>query len=180
VPGLGGWFTQKQFSGGGALIDLGMHRLDLALWFMGHPIVASVSGTSYNHLGTEIAARAGTTFDVDDLAVGLIRFTNGATLTLEASWATNSEKREEMWTQLFGTRGDARLRHGFDEGALDVLVEPGPVLVALFQIADQRAAARPRSGDRPGPLRPLHPRGAPKPRPRRAGPDRDAGAGCDL
>jgi predicted dehydrogenase len=115
VPGLGGWFTQKPLSGGGALIDLGVHRLDLALWFMGYPAVASVSGASYDHLGSEAAAREGATFDVDDLAVGLIRFTNGATLTLEASWATNSEKREEMWTQLFGTRGGALIRN-LEEG----------------------------------------------------------------
>jgi predicted dehydrogenase len=115
VPGLGGWFTQKALSGGGALIDLGVHRLDLALWLMGYPTVASVSGASYNHLGAEIAAREGTTFDVDDLAVGFVRFTNGTILMLEASWATNSEKQEAMWTQLFGTRGGALIRN-LEEG----------------------------------------------------------------
>jgi predicted dehydrogenase len=115
VPGLGGWFTTKQLSGGGALIDIGVHRLDLALWFMGFPEIASVSGACYNHLASEIAAREGRTFDVDDLAAGFVRFTNGATLTLETSWASHTEQREEMWTQLFGTRGGALIRN-LEEG----------------------------------------------------------------
>jgi predicted dehydrogenase len=115
VPGLGGWFTTKKLSGGGALIDIGVHRLDLALWFMGFPEIASVSGACYNHLASEIAAREGRTFDVDDLATGFVRFANGATLTLETSWASHTEQREEMWTQLFGTRGGALIRN-LEEG----------------------------------------------------------------
>jgi predicted dehydrogenase len=111
IPGWGGWFTTKKLSGGGGLIDLGVHRLDLALWYMGYPNPVSVSGATYSVLGKALAARDGKTFDVDDLATGFIRFENGATLVVEASWASNSEKREEMFTTLYGTRGGASLRN---------------------------------------------------------------------
>ncbi len=115
IPGMGGWFTRRESSGGGALIDLGVHRLDLALWLMGHPRPVSVSGSCYDHLGRQQAEREGKTFDVDDLAAAYIRFEGGATLVLESSWASNSEKREDQSTQLFGTRGGAVMRN-WDEG----------------------------------------------------------------
>ncbi len=115
IPGIGRWFTQKSMSGGGALIDLGVHRLDLALWLMGFPKPVAVSGAAYNFLGQEIAGREGHAFDVDDLAAAFIRFENGATLAMEASWAGNSEKREDQATQLWGRRGGAVLRN-YDEG----------------------------------------------------------------
>jgi len=130
IPGLGGWFTTKKLSGGGGLIDLGVHRIDLALWYMGYPTPVSVSGSTYGILGKQLAERQGKSFDVDDLAAGFIRFTNGATLIVEASWAGNSEKREEMFTQLYGTRGGGVLRNvgeGYDfESRL--FVEHGGVL----------------------------------------------------
>jgi predicted dehydrogenase len=111
VPGLGGWFTQKRLSGGGALIDIGVHRLDLALWLMGFPPIRSVSGTTYGHLGQQIAQRQGKSFDVDDLAAGFIRFENGASMTFEISWASQAEKREDMCTHLMGTHGGAIIRN---------------------------------------------------------------------
>jgi predicted dehydrogenase len=117
IPGLGGWFTDKKLSGGGGLIDLGVHRLDLALWYMGYPEPVAVSGATYGEFGKALAARQGKSFDVDDLATGFVRFANGATLTIEASWAGNSEKREEMFTNLWGTKGGAILRNvgeGYD------------------------------------------------------------------
>lgn len=115
IPQLGGWFTQKQMSGGGALIDIGVHRLDLALWLMGYPKPVSVTGVTYNFLGAKLAEAQGKTFDVDDLAAAFIRFENGAALTLETSWASNTEKREDQWTQLFGVDGGALIRN-YDEG----------------------------------------------------------------
>jgi predicted dehydrogenase len=115
IPGMGGWFTRKELSGGGALIDIGVHRLDLALWLMGYPRAVSVTGVAYNYLGTRMAEQSGQRFDVDDLAAAFIRFENGAALTLETSWASNSEKREDQWTQLFGTDGGATVRN-WDEG----------------------------------------------------------------
>lgn len=109
IPGLGGWFTTKAKSGGGPLIDLGVHRLDLALWLMDYPEPASVSGACYSEIGREIAARQGKTFDVEDLAAGFIRFKNGASLVLEASWASNTGKREDGFTTLMGTKGGLHL-----------------------------------------------------------------------
>lgn len=130
IPGWGGWFATKRLSGGGGLIDLGVHRLDLALWYMGYPTPVAVSGAVYDHLGKELAKRLGKDFDVDDLAAGFIRFANGATLAVEASWATNSGKREEMFTTLYGTRGGAALRNigeGYEFEAR-LFVELGGVL----------------------------------------------------
>jgi predicted dehydrogenase len=115
IPKLGGWFTQKSLSGGGALIDIGVHRLDLALWLMGYPRPVSVTGATYNYLGRQLGEREDKAFDVDDLAAGFIRFENGASLTLETSWASNTEKREDQWTQLFGVAGGALIRNT-DEG----------------------------------------------------------------
>ncbi|HUX49534.1 MAG TPA: Gfo/Idh/MocA family oxidoreductase [Spirochaetia bacterium] len=104
LPGFGGWFGQKQYSGGGALIDLGVHRLDLALWFMGYPKPSYILGSAYNPIGTARALSEQRPFDVDDLAAACIKFENGATLMLEASWAANIAEKEYMETRLYGTR----------------------------------------------------------------------------
>ncbi len=109
IPGLGGWFTTKEKSGGGPLIDLGVHRLDLALWLMDYPEPVAVSGAAYSELGKELAGRQGKTYDVEDMAAGFVRFANGASLVLEASWATNTGKREDGFTTLMGTRGGLHL-----------------------------------------------------------------------
>lgn len=115
IPRLGGWFTQKAMAGGGVLIDLGVHRLDLALWLMGYPKPVSVTGVTYDLLGKELAEREGKRFEVEDLAAAFIRFDNGATLSLETSWASNTEKREDQNVQFFGTIGGAVIRNT-DEG----------------------------------------------------------------
>ena len=104
LPGFGGWFGQKALSGGGPLIDLGVHRIDLALWLMGYPKPVWVLGSTYSPIGSALAAKQGKPFDVEDLAVGLIKFENGATLEVEASWAANIQEREMMETRLFGTK----------------------------------------------------------------------------
>lgn len=104
LPGFGGWFGQKALSGGGPLIDLGVHRLDLALWLMGYPKPVWVLGSTYNPIGAELAAKQGKQFDVEDLAVGLVKFANGATLVVEASWAANIKESEFMETRLYGTK----------------------------------------------------------------------------
>jgi predicted dehydrogenase len=105
VPKLGGWFGQKGQSGGGPLIDLGVHRLDLALWLMGYPQPEWVMGGTYDRLLTRIARRERAKADVEDMAVGLVRFTNGATLEIEASWASNRKENQHMETRLYGTKG---------------------------------------------------------------------------
>jgi predicted dehydrogenase len=112
VPGMGSWFTQKALAGGGALIDIGVHMLDFALWMMGYPKSVQVLGSAYSVFGPKMAEAAGTTFDVDDLAAALVKFDNGATLFLEASWASNIEFQDLIYTELCGTLGGAIRRNG--------------------------------------------------------------------
>lgn len=105
MPGFGGWFGQKNLSGGGPLIDLGVHRLDLALWLMNYPTPVWVMGSTYDPIAAEEAKRQGKAFDCEDFAVGLIKFANGATLEVEASWAAHIQERELIETRLLGTKG---------------------------------------------------------------------------
>ncbi len=108
MPGFGSWFGQKTLSGGGPLIDLGVHRLDLALWLMGHPKPTWVMGCTCNHVASALAREEKKTYDVEDLAVAMIRFDNGAVVTLEASWAGHIKRHEMMETYVLGTRGGLR------------------------------------------------------------------------
>ena len=105
IPKLGSWFCDKEMAGGGPLIDLGVHRLDLALWLMGYPEPVAVSGSTYNVLAKEEAKKARQKYTVEDLACGLVKFANGATLILEASWALNIDEDEHMATTLYGDKG---------------------------------------------------------------------------
>lgn len=113
IPGRGGWFTTKVQSGGGPLIDLGVHMIDLAVWLMGNPRAVSVAGSTYCMFADSTAesdsvhsqfgdARKDGIFDVEDLATGFIKFDNGASLSIEFSWASNIE-REENFVELRGT-----------------------------------------------------------------------------
>jgi len=104
-PGLGGWFTRKKRSGGGPLIDLGVHRVDLALWLMGYPKPVSVSAAVYDHLSRRSARKQKKHCDIEDLATALVRFKDGATLVVEASWDLNGERLEDQLTEIYGTDG---------------------------------------------------------------------------
>ena len=108
IPGMGGWFTTKAMSGGGPLIDLGVHVLDLTLWLMGNPKPVYVFGSSYAKFGPERAKKQGGTYDVEDLATGIVRLENGATVFVEASWESYVGA-EKIYTQLMGTKGGAEL-----------------------------------------------------------------------
>lgn len=105
LPGFGGWFGIKELSGGGPLIDLGVHRLDLALWLMGYPKPTWVMGATFDPIASDLAKKSGKKFDVEDLAAASIKFDNGAMLIVEASWASNQKANELMQTILMGTKG---------------------------------------------------------------------------
>ncbi|QDT63960.1 Gfo/Idh/MocA family protein [Calycomorphotria hydatis] len=105
VPGWGSWFGRKDLSGGGALIDLGVHRLDLALWLMDFPKPEWVMANTWDAMTAPIAEEISAPYDVEDFAVATIRFTNGTMLVLETSWAANIREREFMETRLYGTHG---------------------------------------------------------------------------
>jgi predicted dehydrogenase len=111
LPGLGGWFGQKDLAGGGPIIDLGVHRLDLALWLMGYPKPAWVLASTSNAIGARVAKQKGVKFDVEDFGVALVKFHNGAALELEASWASHIAEQELMETRLLGTTGGAVQRN---------------------------------------------------------------------
>lgn len=104
MPGFGGWFGRKELAGGGPLIDLGVHRLDLALWLMGYPKPVLVMAGAYDAIAAPLARKARKAFSVEDLAGGVIKFANGATLVVEASWAGNIPESELMETRLWGTK----------------------------------------------------------------------------
>ncbi|MBM3187361.1 MAG: Gfo/Idh/MocA family oxidoreductase [Chloroflexi bacterium] len=110
-----GVFTQKRYQGGGALIDIGVHTLDHTMWLMGSPKPVSVMGMTYAAFGKrqDVAMPSGPwdtdKFDVDDMAVALIRFENDATLVLRAGWAAHIEKTLDE-TRILGTHGGAFMR----------------------------------------------------------------------
>ncbi len=118
IPGKGGWFTTKAQSGGGPLIDLGVHMIDVSIWLMGSPTPVSVTGSTYCKFANEDTkadsanaafgeSKAGGTFDVEDLAMGFIKFDNGASLAIEFSWASNIES-EDKYVELLGTKAGAK------------------------------------------------------------------------
>jgi len=113
--GIPGWgvFTSKKESGGGPLLDIGVHILDLTLWLMGLPEPVAVSGVTFAELGIKKPPKTGwpwdpKKFEVEDLAVALIRLKNGAAVTLEASWAANIPEGE-FNALLMGTKAGAQL-----------------------------------------------------------------------
>lgn len=135
IPGLGGWFTQKKLSGGGPLIDLGVHMLDLTRWIIGRPKVQTVSGSVFGEIGARIAAQQGKLFDVEDLASAFIRFDNGVTLHLEVSWALNFERHEKIFLELSGVQGGLSSIHRGNEKEVSIFRESGGVLTRTEPIS---------------------------------------------
>lgn len=115
----GGWFCDKARSGGGPVIDLGVHVIDRARYLMGLPKPVSVYAATFDKLGmrdylkTSVGwsprdAKPTDKKDVEDFATALIRFDNGAVISLETSYSLNGEPKGGL--HLFGTKG------GFDTG----------------------------------------------------------------
>jgi len=111
-------FIQKELSGGGPLLDIGVHILDLTYWFMGCPKVSSVSGIAVTKLAkrTDIRGQWGEwdrdAYNVEDFAAGFVRFANGASLSLACSFLANMEKTEDFSADLFGTEAGMRWPDG--------------------------------------------------------------------
>jgi predicted dehydrogenase len=120
VPAGTGWFTDKSKSGGGALIDIGIHALDLAWSLLGQPQPVSAYAATHRRL-VEHASGNGT-FDVDDAAFALLRFEGGRTLELAASWALNQPPQQQgIVCRLYG-----------DNGSVDVYTPNGAVIHRHF------------------------------------------------
>ena len=122
APRTKGAFHSKALNGGGALIDVGVHVIDTAFWLMGGPQPVSVSGAAYLKIGNQ--ADGGYNpwgpwnheeIDVDDFALALIRCDNGATLSLECSWALNIVQDEYYRVWVAGDRAGAEVTLGRTE-----------------------------------------------------------------
>lgn len=121
IPGLGGAFTTKDISGGGVLIDWGVHFLDIVMYCCGDPKPLTVSGEAFSKLGRDMKNYAylgmwagppqyDGTYDVDDSVAGIIR-TSGPVITLNGAWAQNIGV-DEMFIDFIGDKGGIRLQYG--------------------------------------------------------------------
>lgn len=137
----GGWFSDKSRSGGGPLIDLGVHVIDLVRYIAGNPKPVSVYGATFSKIdrrdikdgrayvvtGSDVKKDV---FDVEDLAVAMIRFDNGCVLTVETSYNLNTD-RDTGRVEIFGSKGgiiiDPNLTfHSVLEGRMTDVSFPSP------------------------------------------------------
>jgi predicted dehydrogenase len=149
IPRIGSWFTQSKFAGGGCTYDIGVHALDRCLYLMGEFEAAAVSGQTFAKFGprglgdgswgkSEIDPKH--PFDVDDLALALIKLRSGRSVLLEVSWAAHQPEADQNTTQLFGTEAGIllnplRLFRNGEQGYLteqvalkDTLVNPNRMM----------------------------------------------------
>ena len=123
IPGLGGAFTDKSQSGGGVLIDWGIHFLDLILYILGSPELKTLSCDTYCEMAKDMASYKYHNMwaedtkdiengvnDVDDMVTGYVR-TEKASISLNGAWAQNLEKGE-MFIDFMGDKKGARLTYG--------------------------------------------------------------------
>lgn len=114
IPGQGTWFTDADISGGGALIDLGVHSIDLALYACGFPEVVEVSGVTRSNFGTreDYVDVAGWgveegVFSVEDSVTAQLRTAGDTTISVDIAWASNRENEKSL--RIRGTDGGAFL-----------------------------------------------------------------------
>lgn len=123
IPGLGGAFTTKAIAGGGALIDWGVHYLDIVMYCCGDPKVKTVTGETFCKLGKDMKNYAYTdmwagppdydgVYDVDDSVTGLVR-TSGPVITINGAWAQNIGVPEQ-YIDFMGDKAGIRLQYGSD------------------------------------------------------------------
>ncbi len=124
IPGIGGDFTTKAKSGGGVLIDWGVHFLDLIMYCCGDPKPLTASGEAFCKLGKDIpnytytgmwaedTAEMNGTYDVDDSVTGLVR-TTGPVISFNGAWAQNIGE-DEMFIDFMGDKAGIRLSYCSD------------------------------------------------------------------
>lgn len=118
IPRLGSWFTNPELSGGGPMADIGVHVLDYALHLLGEPKVLTVTASVHAELGPR--GRGGSdrftpmsaehAFEVEDFASAFLRLEGGATLLIEAGWASYRENDDLLDFMVYGTDGGAELK----------------------------------------------------------------------
>lgn len=122
-----GWFLQKKTSGGGCLIDLGVHMLDSCLFALGHPKVVSVVGQTQNRFGAVDAS--GRAMDVEDFVTAYLRTAGGAVIAMEISWASHHEHPEQMILAIYGDKGGiVRRSEHYQDRPLEVTRREGDLL----------------------------------------------------
>lgn len=115
-----GVFQDKSQQGGGPLIDIGTHALDITLWMMNNYKPVSVTGSVFHKMADQYEGNMfgpwdPKTVEVEDSAFGFIKMENGATIFLEASWVLNTLESREAATTLCGTKGGAEIRGGMEK-----------------------------------------------------------------
>lgn len=131
IPGLGGWFTTKTLSGGGPMIDLGVHWFDLAMYLSDRWNPTAVSARTYAKFGPRMKdyvyvdmwagpPKLDGVYDVEDYSTGFVRFGQKATLSFEIAWACNAES--PAFVELLGDKGG--MRYSYD-GASALYTEHG-------------------------------------------------------
>lgn len=120
IPGLGSWFTRRAAAGGGPLMDIGVHMLDMALHLLGEPAVSTATAATYAEFGpkgrggsanmVKTGVQAGD-FDVEDLSTAFLRLDGGGTLLLESSWA-QWIPQDQCYVTLYGSEGGASVEWG--------------------------------------------------------------------
>jgi len=101
------WFYDRKLSGGGCVIDLGIHLVDLAMWTLDFPRVADVT----SRLWSKGAALRSTEHEVEDYAVARLDLETGATITLTCSWNLPAGRDALISASFYGTKGGAALRN---------------------------------------------------------------------
>ncbi len=128
-----GVFMDKEKQGGGPLIDIGTHALDITMWCMNNYDLESVTGSVFYKLGNEQQATEGNlfgswdpeTFDVEDSAMGFVKMKNGAVINLESSWALNILDSREASTTLCGTKAGAEIHSGMSYSKNELIYNRG-------------------------------------------------------
>lgn len=121
IPRLHTWFGNKARSGGGCMLDIGVHMLDLTLFTLGNFQVETVSGSVFTKFGNRDLGEGGwgisdrepgLVFDVDDFATALIRLKGGITMNLNISWAAHQKAGDTHNVEIHGTEAGATLYPG--------------------------------------------------------------------
>lgn len=138
----GGWFAEKSISGGGPLIDLGIHIIDLAMYLMGKPKPVSVFGCINNKVGSRSNIKGYSYYkaadykngenSVEDFASAIVRFDNGSNLYFETSWTMNI-KSDNTYMDIFGSKGGAKVEPELEiySESCDYMTDIKPVLSSI-------------------------------------------------